>query len=148
MTKYHVKEPKPRTATHQGIVNEEMTKTLKAKIMRLLVEKKKYKDKSYSAHRLAMDMGTNSRYVSVILREQFGMNYTTFVNKYRIAEAQAILSSERYDSLRVEEVSDMVGFSCRQSFYAAFYRFMGITPREYHQQQRERRSEGNTEKGK
>ena len=147
MTKYHVKAPKQRTVAHQGIVNEEMTKTLKAKIMRLLVDKKKYKDKTYSAHRLAMDMGTNSRYVSVVLREQFGMNYSTFVNKYRIAEAKAILSSKQYDSLRVEEVSDMVGFSCRQSFYAAFYRFMGITPREYHQQQREKRSEENTDNG-
>ena len=83
----------------------------------------------------------------MVLREQFGMNYSTFVNKYRIAEAKAILSSKQYDSLRVEEVSDMVGFSCRQSFYAAFYRFMGITPREYHQQQREKRSEENTDNG-
>ena len=46
MTKYHVKEPKQRTVAIQGIVNEETTKTLKAKIMRLLVEKKKYKDKT------------------------------------------------------------------------------------------------------
>lgn len=148
MTKYHVKEPKQRTVAIQGIVNEETTKTLKAKIMRLLVEKKKYKDKTYSAHRLALDMGTNSRYLSMVLREQFGMNYATFVNKYRVAEAQTILSSEQYDSLRVEDVSDMVGFCSRQSFYAAFYRFLGVTPREYQQQVRKRRGEGNTEKDK
>ena len=139
MTKYHVKELKLRTVAVQGIVSEEMAKTLKAKIMRLLVEKKKYKDKTYSAHRLAMDMGTNSRYVSIVFREQFGMNYATFVSKYRVAEAQTILSSEEYDSLRVEDVGEMVGFCSRQSFYAAFYRFLGLTPREYQQQERKRR---------
>ena len=31
----------------------------------------------------------------------------------------------------MEEVSDMVGFANRQSFYASFYRVVGITPREY-----------------
>jgi AraC-like DNA-binding protein len=34
----------------------------------------------------------------------------------------------------MEEVSDMVGFANRQSFYASFYRIVGITPREYRMQ--------------
>ena len=59
------------------------------------------------------------------------MNYTSFVNKYRIEEAMSILVDKRYQDLRIEEVSDMVGFSNRQSFYASFYRLIGITPREY-----------------
>jgi AraC-like DNA-binding protein len=59
------------------------------------------------------------------------MNYTSFVNKFRIEEAMAILVDRRYQKLRMEEVSDMVGFSNRQSFYASFYKQLGITPREY-----------------
>lgn len=31
----------------------------------------------------------------------------------------------------MEEVSDLVGFSNRQSFYAAFYKYTGVTPRKY-----------------
>ena len=42
-----------------------------------------------------------------------------------------ILVDRRYQDLRMEEVSDMVGFANRQSFYASFYKLMGITPREY-----------------
>ena len=59
------------------------------------------------------------------------MNYTSFVNKYRIDEAMTILVDKRYQDLRMEEVSDMVGFANRQSFYASFFRVMGMTPRDY-----------------
>jgi AraC-like DNA-binding protein len=59
------------------------------------------------------------------------MNYTSFVNKFRIEEAMAILVDRRYQDLRMEEVSDMVGFANRQSFYASFYKLMQMTPREY-----------------
>jgi len=62
---------------------------------------------------------------------RFHMNYTSFVNKFRIEEAMAILVDRRYQSLRMEEVSDMVGFANRQSFYASFYKLMHMTPREY-----------------
>ena len=54
-----------------------------------------------------------------------------FVNKYRIEEAMALLVDKRYCKLNMEEISNMVGFHNRQSFYSAFYRFNGITPREY-----------------
>ena len=59
------------------------------------------------------------------------MNYTSFINKYRVEEAMSILTDKRYQDLRIDEVSDMVGFSNRQSFYAAFYKFIGITPKDY-----------------
>jgi AraC-like DNA-binding protein len=45
-----------------------------------------------------------------------------------------ILVDKRFQDLRMEEVSDMVGFANRQSFYASFYRVMGMTPRDYRMQ--------------
>ena len=62
------------------------------------------------------------------------MNYTSFVNKYRIEEAMAVLTDKRYHDLNMEEISDMVGFSNRQSFYASFYKLNGCTPRDYKMQ--------------
>ena len=59
------------------------------------------------------------------------MNYTSYVNKFRIQEAMSMLVDKRYQDLNMEEISDMVGFSNRQSFYASFYKINGITPREY-----------------
>ena len=55
--------------------------------------------------------------------------------------------------LTMEEVSDMVGFANRQSFYASFYKFMNMTPREYrmkhfenHPSQKVKRTKSKTRK--
>lgn len=103
---------------------------LKEKILDIILIQKKYKDKDYSARRLAEDLGTNTRYISAVVNVRFHMNYTSFVNKYRIEEAMTLLTDKRYRDLNMEDISDMVGFANRQSFYAAFYRINGITPRE------------------
>lgn len=43
----------------------------------------------------------------------------------------ALLTDRRYTNLNMEEISDMVGFSNRQSFYASFFKINGCTPRDY-----------------
>ena len=129
--KYNITELKEKDAAYRFLVSPKLMDELKDKIMNEILFKKKYKDKNYSAKRLAMDLGTNTRYISAVVNVRFHMNYTSFVNKYRIEEAMTILVDKRYQELRMEEVSDMVGFANRQSFYASFYRVVGITPREY-----------------
>ena len=114
MAKYNIIEKKEKVAAYRGLVSPSMMDEMQEKIMNIIVMQKKYRDKDYSAKELATDIGTNTRYISAVVNVRFHMNYTSFVNKYRIDEA-----------------SDMVGFANRQSFYASFFRFMGCTPREY-----------------
>ena len=131
MVKYNISERKEKDANYRTLVSPALMDSLKERILDLVVMQKKYKDKNYSAKKLAEDLGTNTRYVSAVVNVRFHMNYTSFVNKYRIEEAMSILTDKRYQKLRMEEVSDMVGFANRQSFYASFFKFTGITPREY-----------------
>ncbi len=131
MAKYNITDKKDKEATYRNLVSPMLMDELKEKILNVIVMQKKYKDKDYSAKKLAMELGTNTRYVSAVVNVKFHMNYTSFVNKYRIEEAMSILIDKRYQDLRIEEVSDMVGFSNRQSFYASFYKLIGITPRAY-----------------
>ena len=131
MGKYNITEKKEKVAAYRSLVSPKMMDGMQEKIMNIIVMQKKYRDKDYSAKKLAEDLGTNTRYISAVVNVRFHMNYTSFVNKYRIDEAMTLLVDKRYQSLRMEEISDMVGFSNRQSFYAAFYRFTGITPRQY-----------------
>lgn len=131
MAKYNITEKKVKEAAYRTLVSPQLMDDLKDKILHVIVMQKKYKDKDYSAKRLAEDLGTNTRYISAVVNVQFHMNYTSFVNKFRIEEAMTLLVDKRYQDLTVEEVSDMVGFANRQSFYASFYKFMNMTPRDY-----------------
>lgn len=131
MAKYNIREKKDKEVTYLNLVNPDLMTVLMNRIIEYIGTRKMYKDKSYSAKRLALDIGTNTRYVSAVLNVRFGMNYTSFVNRYRVSEAMMLLKDEQYRGLTMEDISAMVGFANRQSFYAAFYRFEGITPRQY-----------------
>ena len=131
MAKYNITEKKEKKAAYRTLVNPQLMDEMKEKILDIIVMKKKYKDKDYSAKQLAEDLGTNTRYISAVVNVRFHMNYTSFVNKFRIEEAMTILTDKRYKDLNMEEVSDMVGFANRQSFYASFYKIMNMTPRDY-----------------
>ena len=133
MAKYNITEKKEKKAAYRMLVSAPLMDELKEKILNIILIEKKFKDKNYSAKRLAEDLGTNTRYVSAVVNVKFHMNYTSFVNKYRIEEAMAMLIDQRYQDLSMEEISDMVGFSNRQSFYASCYRITGTTPRDFKQ---------------
>ena len=131
MAKYNITEIKEKKADYRSLVSPQMMDELQEKIMKIIVFDKKYRDKDQSAKQLAEDIGTNTRYISAVVNSRFHCNFTSFVNKYRIDDAMSILVDKRYQDLNVEEVGTMVGFSNRQSFYASFFRVLGMTPRDY-----------------
>ena len=131
MAKYKITEIKEKKADYRSFLSPKMMDKMQEQIMNIIVFQKKYRDKDYSAKKLADEIGTNTRYISAVVNNRFHMNYTQFVNKQRIDEAMSVLVDKRYQDLRIEDVGDMVGFANRQSFYSSFYRFNGITPRQY-----------------
>ncbi len=136
---YNLRERKIKNAAYRDMIRAELADELYDRIMNIIVLQKKYKDPNYSAKDLAKELKTNTRYLSAVINSRFGMNYSCLVNEYRIKDALHLLVDKRYSEKNVEEISAMVGFSNRQSFYAAFYKNVGETPNGY----RKRKLEGN-----
>lgn len=131
MTKYNITERKQKKAVYRTMVNRQLVEELKEKIIKTVRIQKKYRDKGFTAKRLADELGTNTRYVSAVVNLCFGQNYTSFLNGCRIEEAKSILEDSQASQLTMKDVSEMVGFANRQSFYASFYRVTGMSPCEY-----------------
>ena len=131
MVKYNITEKKEKPAVYRSLVSPQLMDELKDKILNIILIQQKYKDKNFSAKKLAEELHTNTRYISAVINVRVHMNYTSFVNKFRVDEAMGLLVDKRYQDLNMEDISAMVGFSNRQSFYSSFYKINGITPREY-----------------
>ena len=128
---YNLREKRVRNVAYRTLIRPALADELYNKILNIIVVQKKYKDADYSAKDLAKELKTNTRYLSAVVNSRFGMNYCSLVNEYRIKDALHLLTDKRYADKNVEEISDMVGFANRQSFYAAFFKNVGITPRKY-----------------
>lgn len=130
---YNIREKKEKKAAYRSLIRAELADELYDKILNIIVVQKKYKDPNFSAKDLAKELKTNTRYLSAVVNSRFGQNYSCLLNEYRIKEAVHLLTDKRYRDKNVEEISAMVGFANRQSFYAAFYKNVGETPNGYRQ---------------
>ena len=57
MAKYNITEKKEKEAAYRTLVNPQLMDEMKEKILEIIVMKKKYKDKDYSAKKLAEELG-------------------------------------------------------------------------------------------
>ena len=76
MAKYNITEKKEKEAAYRTLVSPKLMDELKEKIIDIILVQKKFKDKEYSAKRLAEELGTNTRYISAVVNVRFHMNYT------------------------------------------------------------------------
>ncbi len=128
---YNLRERKIKKAAYRSLIRAELADELYDKILNIVVMQKKYRDPNYSAKDLAKELKTNTRYLSAVVNSRFGTNYSCLLNEYRIKDALHMLTDKRYANMNIEEISTMVGFANRQSFYAAFYKNVGETPNGY-----------------
>lgn len=128
---YNIKEKKEKNATYRSLIRAELADELYEKILNIIVIEKRYRDKDFSAKALAVELGTNTRYISAVINSRFNTNFSCLINEYRIKEALHRMTDKRYLDLTIEEIGALVGFANRQSFYASFYRIMGETPNNY-----------------
>lgn len=130
-TPYNIREKKEKNAAYRSLIRAELADELYDKILNIVVVEKRYRDKDFSAKELAMELGTNTRYISAVINSRFNTNFSCLVNEYRIKEALHRMTDKRYNNMTIEEIGLSVGFANRQSFYASFFRIMNETPNSY-----------------
>ena len=131
MAKYNLTEKKMKAPVYRSLLSAQVVEDLYQQIMAKFIVEKKYRDPEYSAQRLAEELHTNTRYVSAVINLRYQDNYSQMVNEFRIKEAMYMLKDKRNRKMTMEEIALSVGFANRQSFYAAFYKRTGTSPREY-----------------
>lgn len=107
------------------------TQHIADEIERILYYEKGYRRTDMSAGKVAEAVGVAPSQLSRILKKEFKMSYSDYVNKLRVEEAQLYLSSPRFIPYHIDEIGALVGFSTRQAVYCAFKKFVGMGPEQW-----------------
>ena len=110
-------------------LSSEFSMELKDKLMELMESKKPYLNSDVRLDTIANLLDISRHHASQIINEHFSLHFFDFINKYRIREAERLLSSGQ--SLTIEDIAYQSGFNNRISFYKAFKKIMGCTPSSY-----------------
>ena len=131
MTKYNLREKKEAPALYRTAIRTEVIDDIYEQILRKMIVEKRYRDPRYNAQRLAEEIGTNARYISAAVSLRFQTNFPTLIAGYRLRDAIAVMTDKRTKNLNMGTVATQSGFTNRQSFYSAFFRTYGKTPKQY-----------------
>lgn len=101
------------------------------KILTLMEDTTLVCDPKFSVEKLAKLTQSNEKYVSSVINTALKKNFRSFLNTYRIKEAQRLFSETDTAKYTIETISLMVGFKSRNTFNNAFKDFMGVTPHYY-----------------
>ncbi len=98
---------------------------LEDRLQRLMEEDRVYVDEDLSLDRLADLIGVSSGQLSELLNNVMGVDFRSYVNRFRVQEAYNMLMEE--PNRKVESIAEAVGFNSRASFYRNFRLITGKT---------------------
>ena len=106
-------------------------KVILEKILIIMEEKSIFCDPNFSIGKLAGLVDSNYSYVSQIFNKGLKKNFRTFLNEFRIKEAQKLLNEPEFAKYTIESIANKVGFKSQSAFRAAFKEILGANPNEY-----------------
>ncbi|PTX61360.1 AraC family transcriptional regulator [Kordia periserrulae] len=115
-------------------LSSSMAIEMKDKLTALMESEQLYLDSALTLDVLSERLNLSRHHTSQLINEHFQMNFFEFVNTYRIKEAIKLLQDKQSD-LNINEIIYTVGFNNRTSFYNAFRKKTGISPKSYRSQQ-------------
>lgn len=100
----------------------------------LMDVQKPYLDPALSLENLELQLKIPAHHLTQTLNLQLQTNFTSFVNKHRIAYACHMLDNKSDRKLTIEQLALASGFNSKISFNRNFKSLVGTTPSEYLQQ--------------
>ena len=92
---------------------------------------KHYQEPELSLERTAEALGIHFNYLSRVFKANMGESFTSYVGRYRIDKAKALLGGSK---LKISEIASVTGFGSQQNFTKVFKKYELITPGRYREQ--------------
>lgn len=87
-----------------------------------------YDNPNLSLISIAQSMCLTESYISSFFKQNYGMNIHNYIEQKRMTKAAELLKGS---NLATTEIIEKTGYTNMNTFYKAFKRYYGITPKEY-----------------
>ena len=96
-----------------------------------MADERIFTNSTLTLDKVAKMLGTNRSTLSKDINSGLGVNFSTFLNSYRIKEAMKLMNENSAQSYKLESIGQMCGFNSRQAFHRAFKNETGMNMRQY-----------------
>lgn len=121
------------------VMDDAVRQSLLEKINNVLDDVSEISRNEFSIGRLSKLVSSNSHYVSQVINETYGKNFSTVLGEARVRQACKRLGDiEAYGNLTIEAIAGELGFRSRSNFITVFKKITGLTPSEYKKISREK----------
>jgi len=111
-----------------AVLSEQSQKELLDTILAFMENTSQICNSEFTLEKLTHSINSNQKYVSFVINNVLKKNFNSFLNGYRIREAQRLFSDSESSKYTIEFVANKVGFKSRNSFSDAFKEITGVTP--------------------
>lgn len=115
----------------QSRLSSKQSKQYLETIQENLAKEKSYLNPELSINDLADQVDLSSKVISQVINEQLGLNFSAFINTYRIEEAKRRLTNESYQQFTIASIAYDCGFNSISSFNTSFKVFTKQTPSQF-----------------
>ena len=113
-------------------ISEDMRRKLLDAVIDVMENSTEFCSSDFSLARLASLVGSNSKYVSLVINDTFHKIFKNYVNDYRIRLAcLRMADTGTYGSYTLNAIAESVGFKSYTTFVELFRKVVGITPSMY-----------------
>ena len=97
----------------------------------LMEVQKLYRTPKLSVQDVADRLHLSPKYVSALINQHFRVNFSDFVNRYRVEEVKQRIDHDAPDTHTLLAIGLDAGFNSKSSFYQTFRQLVGQTPTQY-----------------
>ena len=114
------------------VLSEKFKKELLDRILTVMENSAEVYNNDFSVDILTKLVNSNYVYVSYVINNVIKKNFCSFLDIYRVREAQRLFSEPNVKNYTIETVAKQVGYKSRNTFHNAFKELTGVTPSFYY----------------
>jgi ligand-binding sensor domain-containing protein/AraC-like DNA-binding protein len=121
-----------QSPAHQTLkISEGKSTEIKSSLVKYMIEEKPFLNQELKQADVAAVLNFSVHEISQVLNSQMQLNFSDFVNSYRIEEVKERVATGKYRKYTVSAIAEQCGFNSKTTFYRAFKKSMGVSPSEY-----------------